>query len=322
MSTTTPSTPSTLTAPPVAPHLRLADAATEAELRSRSVPDIPDRHLGDHPEIRPRMGARVGFVTRLGTTVAALGAGAGAAALAGATTGVTAHGALTAGVVATGLLTAVAANWSTCGMSVAGVVAAPKQEGRPGASTPVGRLLAHLAGSLLTSVPTGLALGGVGWLIQSTVGAGSVPWAALLGIWAVIALAYGLHESDLVRMPTPMRRVQLPRHLRRAGRPARVSFYFGMLIGPGFMIFIRSAAYYLLFLGVLALGDPLLGAALFALVSVGRCGPAAMAIVMQHRGRTMADFLMKSMTMDRMVQLSAGVGLTALAGFAGTALLF
>lgn len=318
MSITTPSS----TSMTEAPHLRLADAATEAELRSRSVPDIPDQQLGDHPEIRPRMGARVGVLTRVGTTVAVLAAGAGAAALVGSTAGISAHGALTAGVIATGLLTAVAANWSTCGMSVAGVVAAPKQEGRPGASTPVGRLFAHLGGSLLTSIPTGLALGGIGWLIQSVVGAGSMPWAALLGVWAVIALAYGLHESDLVRMPTPMRRVQLPRHLRRAGRPARVSFYFGMLIGPGFMIFIRSAAYYLLFLGVVALGSPLLGAALFALVSVGRCGPAAMAIVMQHRGQTMADFLMKSMTMDRMVQLSAGIGLTALAGFAGVALMF
>jgi hypothetical protein len=46
-----------------------------------------------------------------------------------------------------------------------------------------------------------------------------------------------------------------------------------------------------------------------------------MAIIMQHRGQTMADFLMKSMTMDRMVQLSAGIGLTALAGFAGVALM-
>lgn len=306
MSTATPSTH--------APHLRLTD-----DRASRSVPDIPDYQLGDHPEIRPGMGARVGYGKRVAGTTVAFAAGAGAAAAAGAATGMTAHSALVAGVIGAGLLTSVAANWSTCGMSVAGVVAAPKQKDRPGASTPAGRLAAHLAGSLLTSVPTGLALGGIGWLISAAFG-GAMPWGALLGVWAVIALLYGLHESDLLRMPTPMRRVQLPRHLRRAGRPARVSFYFGTLIGPGFMIFIRSAAYYLLFLGVIALGDPLLGAALFALVSVGRCGPAAMAIIMQRRGGTMADFLMKSMTMDRMVQLSAGLGLAALAGFGLTAL--
>lgn len=282
-----------------APHLRLTDS-----------------QLSDHPEIRPTMGARVGYIRRVAGTIAAFTVGAGAAAA----TGMTAHSALVTGVIGAGVLTSIAANWSTCGMSVAGVVAAPKQKGRPGAATPTGRLAAHLAGSLLTAIPTGLALGGIGWLVSIAAG-GAMPWGPVLGIWAVIALLYGLHESNLLRMPTPMRRVQLPRHLRRAGRPARVSFYFGTLIGPGFMIFIRSAAYYLLFLGVIALGDPLLGAALFAMVSLGRCAPAAMAIMMQRRGGTMADFLMKTMAMDRIVQLSAGLGLTALAGFGLTALI-
>lgn len=315
MSTATP--PTTVRPETEAPHLAVAHDA------GRSVPDIPDYQLGDHPEVRPRMGATVGVTQRVITTLGALVLGGGAAAAIGATTGISSHGALTVGVVGAAMLTAVAANWSTCGMSVAGVVAAPKQSDRPGDSSAISRLFAHLAGSLLTALPVGAGLGFIGMLIQTAFGgAGSFPWAPVLGVWAVLAVLYGLHEANLLKMPTPMRRVQLPRHLRRVGRPARVSFYFGMLIGPGFMIFIRSAAYYMLFLGVIALANPLLGAALFALVSVGRCGPALMAIMNQRRGGTMADFLMQSMTADRMVQLSAGLGLVALGGFAATALLF
>ncbi|MBB1024658.1 methylamine utilization protein, partial [Dietzia sp. DQ12-76] len=200
----------------------------------------------------------------------------------------------------------------------AGVVAAPKQSDRPGDGSALARLGAHLAGSLLTALPVGAGLGLLGMAVNQVVG--QVPVAPVLAGWSLLALMYGLHETGLVRMPTPMRRQQLPRHLRRVGRPMRVSFYFGTLIGPGFMIFIRSSAYYLLFLGTVALANPALGAALFAAVSVGRCGPSVMAIVHQHRGGTMGDFLLKCMSADRLVQLAAGSGLLALAGFGAAAL--
>ncbi|MBB1026156.1 hypothetical protein G6026_00300 [Dietzia sp. DQ11-38-2] len=45
-----------------------------------------------------------------------------------------------------------------------------------------------------------------------------------------------------------------------------------------------------------------------------------MAIVHQHRGGTMGDFLLKCMSADRLVQLAAGSGLLALAGFGAAAL--
>ncbi|HBD21144.1 MAG TPA: methylamine utilization protein, partial [Dietzia sp.] len=259
-----------------------------------------------------------GIAKRVGVAAASLAVGVGAAVAVGAVTGLTAPVALTVGVVGAAALTAVAANRSTCGMSVAGVVAAPKQADRPGDGSALGRLGAHLAGSLLTALPVGAGLGLVGMAVQSVVG--PVPVAPLLAGWSSLAFLYGLHETGLLRMPTPMRRQQLPRHLRRVGRPMRVSFYFGTLIGPGFMIFIRSSAYYLLFLGAIALANPVLGAALFAVVSLGRCGPSALAIAHQRQGGTMGDFLLTCMAADRMVQLAAGSGLVALAGFGAAAL--
>ena len=299
-----------------APHLAGATVPPDGE--TRSVADISDLDLGDRPEIRPRMGHAVGIAKRVGVAAASLAVGVGAAVAVGAVTGLTAPVALTVGVVGAAALTAVAANWSTCGMSVAGVVAAPKQADRPGDGSALGRLGAHLAGSLLTALPVGAGLGLVGMAVQSVVG--PVPVAPLLAGWSSLAFLYGLHETGLLRMPTPMRRQQLPRHLRRVGRPMRVSFYFGTLIGPGFMIFIRSSAYYLLFLGAIALANPVLGAALFAVVSLGRCGPSALAIAHQRQGGTMGDFLLTCMAADRMVQLAAGSGLVALAGFGAAAL--
>lgn len=300
-----------------APHLAGATVLPDGE--TRSVADISDLDLGDHPEIRPRMGRAVGIAKRVGVAAASLAVGVGAAVAVGAVTGLTAPVALTVGVVGAAALTAVAANWSTCGMSVAGVVASPKQNDRPGDGSSVARLGAHLAGSLLTALPVGAGLGLAGMALQQVVGPVAV--APVLAGWSLLALLYGLHETGLLTMPTPMRRQQLPRHLRRVGRPMRVSFYFGTLIGPGFMIFIRSSAYYLLFLGAIALANPVLGAALFAAVSVGRCAPAALAIIHQRRGGTMGEFLLACMSADRFVQLAAGAGLMALAGFGATALL-
>lgn len=300
-----------------APHL-LRDHPPAVDSAAGTVADISDLDLGDRPGIRPRMGSAVSLAKRIGVVAGSLAVGVGAAVVTGAAGGLTVPVALTVGVVGAAALTAVAANWSTCGMSVAGVVATPKQSDRPGDGSALGRLGAHLAGSLLTALPVGAGLGLLGLAVQNLVG--PVPVAPVLGGWSLLALLYGLHETGLLKMPTPMRREQLPRHLRRVGRPLRVSFYFGTLIGPGFMIFIRSSAYYLLFLGAIALANPLLGAALFAAVSVGRCGPSALAIVHQRRGGTMGDFLLTCMSADRLVQLAAGSGLVALAGFGAAAL--
>lgn len=263
----------------------------------------------DAPQLRPEVGQTSSSRMRAGLTTGALlvGAAAGLAAPAG-------DAPLTTAVIGAGLLTALAANWSTCGMSVAAVVAAPKQPGRRGASTPARRLGWHAAGSLLTALPTGALIGAVGSLIGSTVG---LAWA--LGVWAVLAALYGLHELGVIRMWTPMRRRQLPRHLRRTMAPRRVSFLFGAIIGPGFLIFIRSSAYYLLVLGLALHGDAVLGAALFGVVALGRCLPSLAAIIHTRAGGTMPGFLSAMCVVDRRVQIVTGGGLLALAAFAAVA---
>ncbi|MFC9515382.1 methylamine utilization protein [Nocardiaceae bacterium NPDC056970] len=265
----------------------------------------------DVPEIRPTLQRAVSMPAR----AALVGGGAVLGAGVGALVAPAAGPALIASVVGAGALTALAANWSTCGMSVAGVVAAPKQPGRKGSSTPVRRLGWHALGSIATGAPTGALLGALG-----AVAAGAIPVAWAVGVWALLAFAYGLHEMGLVTLPAPMRRRQLPRHLRRSMAPWKVSLLFGAMIGPGFVIFIRSSAYYLLALGVIAAGSPALGAALFTLVSLGRCMPSLLAIVHTRRGGSMPGFLSAMCVVDRRVQVVTGAGLVALAAFAAVAL--
>ncbi|MFD1812412.1 methylamine utilization protein [Rhodococcus gannanensis] len=265
----------------------------------------------DLPDIRPALGDAVAAPARLGLIATAGAVGAGVATLANPATST----ALTAAVVGAGLVTSLAANWSTCGMSVAGVVAAPKQPGRKGTSTPVRRLAWHALGSVTTGAVTGAALGALGSLVSGHL---SVTW--MLFGWALFALAYGLHELGVLTMPAPMRRQQLPRHLRRTMEPWKVSLLFGAIIGPGFLIFIRSSAYYLLVLGVLAVGSPALGAAMFTVVSLGRCMPSLAAIVHTRRGGSMPGFLSVMCVVDRRVQSVTGAALVALAAFAAVAL--
>ena len=69
----------------------------------------------DVPDIRPTLQGSVGTATRVSLVAAGAAAGAGLALVAtpSATT------ALTTAVIGAGLVTSLAANWSTCGMSVA-----------------------------------------------------------------------------------------------------------------------------------------------------------------------------------------------------------
>lgn len=266
----------------------------------------------DAPQLRPTVAEAVSRRARLGLPLAAAAAGIGAAVALAPASGF----AMTASIVGAGALTAIAANWSTCGMSVAGVVAAPKQPGRKGSSTPARRLGWHALGSILTGAPTGALIGGIGMLVGGFLSVGIA-----LGLWALVAALYGLHELGMLRMPTPMRRQQLPRRLRRTMEPWKVSFLFGAMIGPGFVIFIRSSAYYLLVLGLMLAGNPLLGAALFTLVSLGRCLPSLAAIVHTRAGGTMPGFLSAMCLVDRRVQAITGAGLVGLAAFAAVAII-
>lgn len=159
-----------------------------------------------------------------------------------------------------------------------GVLAAPRPA-VSGRTVSNGSLLwAHLAGLLIGAVPVGAALGGLGQLagVSRT---GAVPLVA----FSALAFAYGLHDMRLVRLPHPQRRVQVPNRWRRSGKPLRMAFGYGLGLGPGFLVYIRSGAYFVVLLGVLISGSVALGAAALAAIAIGRA--ALLAGAQQYRAR-------------------------------------
>lgn len=183
---------------------------------------------------------------------------------------------------------------------------APKPAVR-GRSTPVRRIGWHLLGLLLTALPTGALVGWLGSLLPD------VPAVWSFGIWAVVAAAYGMHEMRLITLPHPQRMRQVPAGWRRKYQPRIVAFAYGLLIGPGYLIFIRTTAFYLLNLGVLLAGSPVLGATGWAIVAVCRIVPSVLALPSARRG-DLNDHLIRTMGLDNPARLVCGGALALLAG--------
>ncbi|MPZ88819.1 MAG: methylamine utilization protein [Nitriliruptorales bacterium] len=174
----------------------------------------------------------------------------------------------------------------------------------------------HLLGLLTGALPTGAALGALGALLGvARLG------PARAALWALLTAAYGLHELALVRMPHPQRSRQVPHHWRRRYAPRRVAFAYGLLLGPGFLVFVRSTAYYLAVLGVVLSGSPGLGALVFGLIALGRSAPLVASTVFQQGGGVLPQFLEGTVRADPWARLVSGWVLLALAGAALAAVL-
>jgi len=175
-----------------------------------------------------------------------------------------------------------------------------------GSTSPLRQTLLHLAGLLTSALPTGALLGALGGL-SGLDRLGAAGWTA----WAVLGVAYGLHELGLLRLPTPQRRRQVPHVWRRTLPPRTVAFRYGLLLGPGFLVYVRSAAYYLVVAGALLSGSAAIGATAFGLVAVGRIVPLLASSAHQSRGGALPAFLERTVRLDPWARLLTGVLLVA-----------
>lgn len=170
-----------------------------------------------------------------------------------------------------------------------------------GSTSPLRQSVLHLAAMLVTALPTGAALAALGGLVGLD-RLGPARWS----VWAAVAVAYGLHELGLVRLPTPQRRWQVPEVWRRTLPPRTVAIGYGLLLGPGFLVYIRSTAYYLVLLGAALSGSPLLGAACSALIAVGRAVPLFASSAYQARGGVLPGFLRLTVRIDPWARITTG----------------
>lgn len=132
-------------------------------------------------------------------------------------------------------------------------------------------LAAHVVGAAAAAAAFGALLGLAGALLGAPWG---LPGAIAV---AVVAGVYALRELAGVPVPIPERRRQVPEWWRRMLPPDAASFLYGASLGIGFLTYLRHGTLVAVSAAAVAVGDPLLGAAV--LLPFGIARSVAMAVV-------------------------------------------
>lgn len=135
-----------------------------------------------------------------------------------------------------------------------------------------GVVLTHMAGNLVGAVAFGVVLSGAGALLLRASGLAGRWWPTALALGA-LGLLYGAHEFGLFRLPAPQSFWQVPARWRTALRPGWSAFLYGVGLGPGVLVAIPFATFYLVLAWALLCGDVALGALCFAVYGAGRATP-------------------------------------------------
>lgn len=133
---------------------------------------------------------------------------------------------------------------------------------------------------------------------------------ALLGI---LCLLYALHELQIVTLPTPQRKQQVPEKWRYTLPRSLTALFFGLLLGLGYITFIIVGTFYIVTIGAVFFGTPLLGAILFGLFGLGRASSMWL-LSSSMKSLEQVEYTIARMTMTTaLVHLANGIAL-ALAG--------
>ncbi len=140
-----------------------------------------------------------------------------------------------------------------------------------------GLVLLFLLGSALPLALVGVALSFAGAGVLDLLGSDSSKLglaAVLNSVLGVLAIAYGLGELGLLRLPSLTARIAGP-ELPDAARPYRRALVLGGTFGAGLGIGCPMPQYYVLLGWVAAAGSPLYGAVVLGVYGLGRVAPAA-----------------------------------------------
>lgn len=265
-----------------------------------AIEGVPDR-VG-FPEARP--GA-----VRLG--LAATGAIAGALLAWGASGLLGAEEVARAGLLALALAGGLLSTWSPCGYSSLSLLRPKGRYGPRAVARWLPTLAAHGLGYALGALILGSTLGLLGSLLPVS----GFDGAAALALGLLAAL-YGLHQLDLVKVPYPQRRAQVPHDARQRFPMWVIGLIYGLALGLAYLTYVQTPILYLVTGAAVlsgSVGDALL---LLAAFNLGRFLPMlvnALPVRDWDVQRWLADRQEQAATVDAMLLTGAGAGLLVLA---------
>jgi hypothetical protein len=112
-------------------------------------------------------------------------------------------------------------------------------------------LALHTAGSSMSAIVVGLALGGLGRVLAA-------PWgrSRFFGL-AVVAAAYALREAGVLPLPLPSLKRQVPDWWRTFFSPPVAATLYGLGLGAGVLTFLSFGTYAAVVSAAVVSGDPL-----------------------------------------------------------------
>lgn len=130
--------------------------------------------------------------------------------------------------------------WSPCGYSSISLLR-PTGQGMRALRDWLPTFTAHGAGYALGAVLLGGLLGAIGIV------AGFVGFASTfgLGILSAIGLIYGAHQLDLLRVPYPQRRAQVPHDARHRFPKWVVGGIYGLALGLDYLTYVQTPLLYM-----------------------------------------------------------------------------
>jgi len=182
-------------------------------------------------------------------------------------------------------------------------------------------LFYYALGLLVGGGLVGFLLSLLGVLVRAAVlGNGSQSWRAILFV-GILALLGGASEVNLLRIPMPQSRWQVPRSWLARWRYETASFLYGLVLGSGFLTPIASFSFYTVVLALVVIGPELiLGPPLvFAAFALARALPVTALTNAVDSGADLDTYLtglapVRTALFVGNGMLSAGLGAFLLAG--------
>ena len=174
------------------------------------------------------------------------------------------------------------------------------------------QVVVYIVASTVGGALVGLAMAALGSGVYLVVPGATAAWPVL--VVGVLALLYGLHEAQLLRLPHPERAWQVPNAWIRRW-PIRGTALFGLILGTGLFTFIPFTSYYVVLAWEAGTGSLLLGTALGAAYGLLRGLPALVGGTLMLLNKHPLDFNMWLIGHITAWHRTTGALLLAVAGF-------